>query len=89
MRGFEHHGWRHAGLKGLLPAAGAEAPTVARAKPREAAARRDEVVAAPLGEGQKVVGHAGADHMQAGVVGPRVAEAIAVKPGLMGRRAGL
>ena len=27
--------------------------------------------------------------MQAGVVGPRVAEAIAVEPGLMGRRAGL
>ena len=89
MRGFEHHGWRNAGLKGLLPAACTEAPAVARAKARKAAPRRDEVVAAPLGEGQKVVGHAGADHMQAGIVGPRVAEAIAVESGLMGRRAGL
>ena len=44
---------------------------------------------ARLREAEEVVGDAGADHMQAGIVGPRVAEAIAVKPGLMGRRAGL
>jgi len=86
---LEDNRWCNPCIKGLPPSTCAEAPTIACTEPGEPAARGDKVVAPRSGVGEKVVGHAGADHMNAGIIGACVAEAIAVEPGLMRRRAGL
>ena len=73
MGAGEHDLGRRAGLPGLAPALGAEAPAVAGAEAGEAelGPRGGEVVAAPAGEGEELLGDADADGVAAAVLGAR------------------
>src|SRR5215212_3895646 len=83
MRRLEHDLRGGAGFQRLLPAAGAQAPAVARLQPGEAVLRhrRREIVALSLGEGQELGRQDHTDRVQAEVLVPGIAAAVAIEPG--------
>ena len=83
MGRFEHHVGGDAGVEGLLPALGAQTPSVAGRKPVEAEGglRGAQVVAPLLAEGEEFGRDPCAHHVRAKVVGPGVAAAVAIKAG--------
>src|SRR5258708_8747470 len=91
MRRLEHDLRRRPAIERLLPAAGAQAPAIARFQAGEAVLRqgRAEVVAVRLGEGEKLRCHDDADGMQADILAAGVAATVAVEAGHRLLRAGL
>lgn len=81
MRGLEDDGRRITRLKGLFPALDAQAPLVAGLETGKIPLRNgsDEVIPPGLGKFQKVLGHAGADKVQADVIGAGSAAAVAIE----------
>jgi hypothetical protein len=81
MGRFQNHGRRHAGVKGFLPTASAQAPAVSRLKARKShfLARRDKIIAARDRKFQKLGGHDGADGMKTEISWSRATEAIAIE----------
>ena len=83
MGGFHINRARHAGVYGLQPRSGANAPRVARLEAGEIEVRRwrYEVVALVQSELKKIVGHHTTDGMRATVVVVRVATTVAIPSG--------
>jgi hypothetical protein len=78
---FKHNRGRDASLKGLLPSACAQAPTVSSSQPSEAVLRPwcAQVIAHCDREIQKFLGYFGADHMAARIMYVCFATTVAVK----------
>src|SRR6266404_5310211 len=78
-------------IERLLPAAGAQAPAVARFEPGEAVLRqgRAEVVAVRLGEGEELRRHDHTDGVQADILAAGIAASVTVEAGQGLERAGL
>src|SRR5437868_5402830 len=72
---------RLAGVQRLLPASGAQAPTVAGLQPGEAELghRRRQVVALALREGEELGGHDDANRVQAHVLAAGIAAGVAIE----------
>ena len=83
MGGGEAYFGGDAGVEGIFPAGGAEAPAIAGFEAFEVPlrARGDKVVAAREGKGEEVIGDLHADGVYAGVFRAGVATAIPVEAG--------
>src|ERR1043165_9477906 len=83
VRGLEHDLGRSAGIERLLPAAGAQAPAIARLEAGKAVLRHGsrEVVALGLGEGEELGGHDHTDRMQADILAAGVAATVTIEAG--------
>ena len=70
-------------MVGFTPTKGAQTPLVTGLKTWKPVTgiRRGQVIAFAFGIFEKPVGHGGADHVFAAVVGPGVAMAVAIKAG--------
>src|SRR3990170_4313347 len=81
MRRLEHDRGGNARFEGLLPARGDDAPAIARLEAGEHPLRLggDEVVPAGHREGEELLGHDGADDLEAGIDTTCMAVAIAVE----------
>ena len=81
MARFENHRWCAACVQSFFPAFDAQTPAVSvfEAGKPVFRARRAEVVALGLGEGEKISGDKGADGMEAAILCAGPAEAVAVK----------
>ena len=77
----QDHGRSHPRIERLLPARCAQAPPIAGPQPREARARRGEVVAAARGEREELGRHLGADDVPAQIGRVGVAAAGTKKSG--------
>ena len=88
---LQDDGCAMAGIEGLLPARGANAPAVARCEPGETVFghRGAEVVSGGGGVGEKVRGHQGADAVTAGILRSGIAVTSAVETGERVDAAGL
>ena len=91
MRRLEHDGRSDARLESLLPASGDHAPAVARPESRKHPLwlRRYEIVSSRYGELEELLGHNGADDMEADVDTTCTAVAVAKEPGHRIEAAGL
>ena len=83
MGRLQHDLRRDVGVEGLLPAAGAQAPAVARLQAGEAILRhwRTEIVAGGLREGEELGRHHDADRVEADILAAGVAATVAVEAG--------
>lgn len=83
MGGGETHGRGAAGIEGFLPARDTETPAVAglEAGKIPLGGGGGEIVAAEIGEVQKLLGRLNANGVQADITGAGAAVAIAIKPG--------
>ena len=90
VRCFQHDSRRGIGLKGFLPAGGAQAPLVAvlEAGKSELRARRAQVVAAAFGKFEKLVCHFRADDVHSSITRAGAAAAVPMPAGERIERAG-